>query len=201
MTDAKTMGACPFCQSEQISTHRRESGWGFEVCCDECDAAGPIKDTRADAIAAWNRRTQAPTPEAGGDQAADEALARFPKIIAALASRPTPADERGWRPIDDGAPRDGTLFVGCNLDHPSFGSWPMYRRVRHWLNGEGEMVTDDLGGWTILHDVEPDFQEGHDAGPTPAYAIAPDGLNASVRYGWRPLPATTPNPPAIGEGV
>jgi hypothetical protein len=94
----------------------------------------------------------------------------------------------GWKPIDDGAPRDGTLFLGCNLDHPSFGSWVMCRRVRHAVDRQGEMTTEDLGGWNIIRDLEPDYQEGHEEGPGPAFSIAADEWNRSVRYGWRPLP-------------
>lgn len=125
-----------------------------------CQAFG---SSRSDAITAWNRRTEGERAAVGGVE---------------------------WRPIDEGAPRDGTLFMGCNLDHPSFGSWPMYRRVRHAINEAGEWTMEDRGGWIILNDVEPDYQEGHATGPDPAFAIAPDDLNISVRYGWMPLPSS-----------
>jgi hypothetical protein len=69
----------------------------------------------------------------------------------------------------------------------------MYRRVKHeFVNGE--LQTTDLGAWIILHDVEPDYQEGYTVGPDPEYAIAADDLNKSVRYGWMPLP----KPPLTG---
>ena len=64
---------CPFC------------GWGkpdvqhmdgcYNVDCPDCCAAGPIEDTRAEAIAAWNTRTTAQ---------ADSATAPLEARIAAL---------------------------------------------------------------------------------------------------------------------
>lgn len=99
-----------------------------------------------------------------------------------------------WRPIES-APRDGKVFIGCNLDHPSFGSWVMYRRVRHWWNKNGESECEDMGGWAIVRDLEPDYHEGQDEGPEPAVSMAPDELNTSVRYGWMPLP----DPPTLSE--
>lgn len=98
-----------------------------------------------------------------------------------------------WRTIDS-APTDGTLFLACNLDQPTFGSWPMYRRVRHALDDSGTMVTTDLGGWAKIGDLQPDWGEGHGVGPEPHVSIAPDDLNKSVRYGWTPF--QTPGSPA-----
>jgi len=92
-----------------------------------------------------------------------------------------------WQPIDT-APRDGTVFVGCDLDHPSFGSWPMYRRVRHTWDENGEPITEDLGGWVTIGDVEHDYHEASTNGPDPSWSVAQDAWNTSVRYGWQPLP-------------
>jgi hypothetical protein len=119
------------------------------------------------------------------------------KADAILALPALSLSREGWRPIET-APRDGTLFLACNLDHPSFGSWAMYRRVRHDFQS-GEAVTTDLGGWVHVGDVEPDYLEGHDTGPEPACSMAPDALNTSVRYGWMPLPKP-PSPSGSGSG-
>lgn len=44
---------CPFCGGAA----RYQRNPYHEVCCDACDFVGPARGTRADAIAAWNRRT------------------------------------------------------------------------------------------------------------------------------------------------
>jgi hypothetical protein len=105
----------------------------------------------------------------------------------AIQSSPPESAVYPWRDISS-APRDGTVFIGCNLDHPSFGSWAMHRRVRHTFDDSGEAVVTDLGGWAIIHDLEPDYGDGAEVGPDPDFAIAQDELNRSVRYGWMPMP-------------
>ncbi|ATJ90409.1 hypothetical protein HK16_04020 [Acetobacter senegalensis] len=53
--------SCPFCgdQNKLVATCTDEvtalvlNNW---VSCENCDAEGPIKKSRADAIAAWNTR-------------------------------------------------------------------------------------------------------------------------------------------------
>lgn len=47
---------CPGCGSFSMPylSKRREGVW--RVACDECGFAGPVDDTEAGAIAAWNRR-------------------------------------------------------------------------------------------------------------------------------------------------
>ena len=108
-------------------------------------------------------------------------------VLALLDRLDALEGREAWQPIET-APRDGTVFLGCNLDNPSFGSRVMYRRVRHYADDNGQMHTEDLGGWAKVCNVEPDYEEGFDVGPHPIVANAPDALNRSVRYGWRPLP-------------
>lgn len=170
---------CPFCAGEPSPTGKitysanHDARWldgtrvleAFFVNCVACgvDNRGLLgHQTREAAVTAWNRRAPA------------EARSASP-----------------WQPIAT-APRDGTVFVGCNLDHPSFGSWAMYRRVRHTINDGGEAILTDLGGWAIIHDLSPDYHEGAPVGPGPDFAIAQDEMNRSVRYGWQPLPTHQP---------
>lgn len=120
------------------------------------------------------------------------------QIYEAVIAASTPVE--GWEDIST-APKDGTVFLGCNLDHPSFGSWPMYRRVRHYCDDDGQMQTEDRGGWGKISNLEPDYEDGHTTGPDLLPAIALDALNKSVRYGWKPLPKVeidaAPPPPLV----
>ena len=81
-----------------------------------------------------------------------------------------------WRPIES-APRDGTVFIGRNADHPNWGSYAMMRHVL-WCYSEDalDFVCDDLGAWIMVRDHEPDREEGNTSGRTPHVpsAIAPD---------------------------
>jgi len=101
----------------------------------------------------------------------------------------------GWRPIEE-APKDGSVFIARNSEHPSFGSWAMLRSVRYALR-DREFVCIDLGAWLHVGDIEPDYENGR-ATPAPItvpFSIAADDLNTGVRYEWRPLPP----PPETGE--
>ena len=72
---ASEVKACPFCggRARLISHESPEvTNYGYEVNCDECAAQGPSTDcewdgnaeyAKRDAIAAWNRRAPAPSPE------------------------------------------------------------------------------------------------------------------------------------------
>ena len=63
--------ACPFCGGEAEVIAR---SFADSVICQECEASGPECRTGAEAIAAWNRRTDAAAsvPLAPGDDAARE---------------------------------------------------------------------------------------------------------------------------------
>ena len=44
---------CPFCGSEEIGISLNRNAW---MSCCSCGADGPYKDTKRQAIQAWNRR-------------------------------------------------------------------------------------------------------------------------------------------------
>lgn len=46
--------ACPFCRAQHVTV--LQAATSFFSMCQECEARGDYYDTRADAIAAWNRR-------------------------------------------------------------------------------------------------------------------------------------------------
>jgi len=59
---------CPFCGSRRL-TFESTSYWGdtperFFVCCDPCEAQGPLKTSMDAALMAWNSRS---TDSAGGE--------------------------------------------------------------------------------------------------------------------------------------
>lgn len=92
-----------------------------------------------------------------------------------------------WKPIES-APRDGTVFIARNADHPKWGSWPMLRNVRH-VYQDGSWACLDLGGWLEVLSIEPDYEGGiSPVGLSVPFAIAADELNRTVRYEWMPLP-------------
>lgn len=50
---------CPFCGSDlnlNIDNFRQEGHWWHYVECVRCQATGPVKHLKRDAIGAWNRR-------------------------------------------------------------------------------------------------------------------------------------------------
>lgn len=49
-----TLKPCPFCGSSKTKPSLYESIWF--VVCENCHADGPAKDTKNEAIAAWNKR-------------------------------------------------------------------------------------------------------------------------------------------------
>lgn len=49
------IGICPFCESENVSLVRNNLINQFNVCCYNCAAFGPVKETEFLAIEAWNR--------------------------------------------------------------------------------------------------------------------------------------------------
>lgn len=80
---------CPFCDGKPYAQENGRLGFRYwEVVCDnECDFTGPAKNTKDEAVEAWNRRP---------------ALAAKDADIENLRSR--------WQPIET-APRDGTLII------------------------------------------------------------------------------------------
>lgn len=47
---------CPFCGSDVGEPIECTNGW--YIVCDECGTAGLAYDSKAEAIAAWNRRAE-----------------------------------------------------------------------------------------------------------------------------------------------
>ena len=122
---------CPFC------------GWGkpdvqhmdgcYNVDCPDCCAAGPIEDTRAEAIAAWNTRTTAQ---------ADSATAPLEARIAALEGALGEAEKAGsalltemMGPLVGGG--DGNTYV------PRFPSAATHNRLAKALASLRAMLADD----------------------------------------------------------
>lgn len=54
MSKAMYISPCPFCGSDSV---KAEEDWdnGWVVTCDVCEAVGPWKCLKKDAIIAWNR--------------------------------------------------------------------------------------------------------------------------------------------------
>jgi len=52
MTEEEEVKPCPFCGSDFVEINR--GGWWGE--CGNCGAEGPAKETREEALAAWNLR-------------------------------------------------------------------------------------------------------------------------------------------------
>ena len=107
--------------------------------------------------------------------------------------------EMEWQDIET-APKDGTVFIARDADHPNWGSWPMLRHVVWRFNPDIEdFVADDRGAWLRVGNYEPDYEDGHTTGriATVPFSIAPDEYNQSVRYEWLPLP---PPPTRISTG-
>ena len=98
-----------------------------------------------------------------------------------------------WQSIES-APRDGTVFIGRNADHPSFGSYAMLRHVRWRLDeNTGKRVMEDMGAWIIVRDNGPDFDNfaPEHRFPFAPISLAADEWNRSVRYEWMPFPEDT----------
>lgn len=48
---------CPFCNSEQLHFSRMRRSEPQMVVCDNCDANGPMCETKVEAARRWNIRT------------------------------------------------------------------------------------------------------------------------------------------------
>lgn len=59
---AGELRACPFCGDEPVVTKSSQEEWWVE--CDNCrdHTASVLRESEAEAIAAWNRRAEVPVP-------------------------------------------------------------------------------------------------------------------------------------------
>ncbi len=66
---------CPFCVPDLVTTALGMSPYPFAVRCEKCSTEGPEKETKAEAIAAWNRRFVCPDKNGKAVYAGDRAKA------------------------------------------------------------------------------------------------------------------------------
>ncbi len=71
----KELLLCPFCGFDPFRPILDEGTSRYLVMCDGCECEGPLVETEADAIAAWNRRA-VPSPKSEGWALAIEAAAK-----------------------------------------------------------------------------------------------------------------------------
>lgn len=100
MADDSDLLPCPHCGSQAKSYHRPDdTGWCNTdwICCDagddgispDCGAQTCLHESRAQAVAAWNRRVDSPivAQQQGGDEL-DQALAKHgPRYVLTNARR------------------------------------------------------------------------------------------------------------------
>lgn len=55
MAELKPIEKCRFCGSEDVSLIHNNLINKFNVCCYNCGASGPVKETEFLAIEAWNK--------------------------------------------------------------------------------------------------------------------------------------------------
>ena len=79
MTETPALKPCPFCEQNGDNLRPQDSDshelhWIF---CLRCECEGPVGNTPAEAIAAWNKRSvgSAPKPDEGGSIAPNPSLA------------------------------------------------------------------------------------------------------------------------------
>jgi Lar family restriction alleviation protein len=82
MTDStdNALKPCPFCgaaDSSEVFVERRDDGRTWEVTCDatDCIAAGPVRPTKREAVAAWNRRADLAPADVMADARVDALVA------------------------------------------------------------------------------------------------------------------------------
>ncbi len=98
------------------------------------------------------------------------------------------SQEQIWRPHET-LPRDGTVIIARNADHPEWGSWAMLRRV-HWVLDEDTGKRHMLEGGAWLHVCDHTSDVGSkDFTPFVPFSLAADDYNKDVRYEWQPFPS------------
>ena len=138
--DQSALEPCPFCggNGSLIERHNPMSKWRWSVDCDRttCGMAGPVESSKAEAIAAWNQRTE------------PDELARLRAENEALRAELAKANEAHWFYYGDGCSSDQCRFDINECIDEDF-EWDNCAQGDHVLQISGARPVPDM--WVALH--------------------------------------------------